>query len=272
MIKKAIIPVAGWGTRWLPITKAIEKCMLPIGNRPIVDYVVQDCIRAGITEIYFVVAQESSQLRQYYSDNEKLNQYLKSSGKIDKLDAVKSPEGVTFHFIEQPQAGKYGTAVPVALVAPYIEGDESVIMLTGDDFVFSVDGTNEIERLITETDENGNSLLGANIPIDQVERYGVIDISPNKEFVRIVEKPTPEEAPSTLINVSKYILSQDVIKMVIDFVAADKAGEYYITDVINQYVIGGGMVRVVEASGEYLDGGNPEGWLHANRTVMGDLA
>lgn len=78
---KAIIPVAGWGTRRLPITKTIEKCMLPLGNRPVVDYAVQDCIAAGITDIYFVVGEQSTQIRDYYRSNVDLNDYLKRNGK-----------------------------------------------------------------------------------------------------------------------------------------------------------------------------------------------
>ena len=85
MITKAIIPVAGWGTRMLPITKSIEKCMLPIGNRPLIDYVVQDCLAAGVRELIFVVGEQSSQLESYYRSNILLNDYLRSKGKDDKL-------------------------------------------------------------------------------------------------------------------------------------------------------------------------------------------
>lgn len=272
MIKKAIIPVAGWGTRWFPITKSIEKCMLPIGNRPIVDYVVKDCIDAGVSDIYFVVAEGATQLKQFYSSNEKLDKYLRDSGKIDQLDKVTAPVGVTFHYIEQPQNDKYGTAVPIALAESYIDEGESVVVLMGDDFVYSNDGTNDIKGLIDGTSQQGNSLLGVSIPIDQVSRYGVIEMSPAGEYVRIVEKPEQSEAPSNLINISKYVLNKDIVKMAVDFVNTDKTGEYYLTDVINQYVSGGGSVNVVKAKGEYLDGGNPDGWLHANRVIMGDIA
>ena len=88
MITKAIIPVAGWGTRRLPVTKAIEKCMLPVGNRPIVDYVVQDCITAGITDIYFVVGEQSGQLHDFYRNNVELNDYLRRNGKEDLLPLI----------------------------------------------------------------------------------------------------------------------------------------------------------------------------------------
>lgn len=93
-ITKAIIPVAGWGTRMLPITKAIEKCMLPIGTRPVIDFVVQDVIKAGITDIYFVVGEQSSQLQNYYRSNIQLNDYLKRHGKDDKLPLVAPLKGV----------------------------------------------------------------------------------------------------------------------------------------------------------------------------------
>ena len=91
-------------------------------------------------------------------------------------------------------------------------------------------------------------------------------------FVKIVEKPNVEDAPSTLINISKYVLSKDIIDMAVKFVETEKDGEYYITDVINEFVNNGGRVKVLEAVGEYLDGGNPSAWLHANRVVMGDIA
>ena len=92
MITKAIVPVAGWGTRRLPITKSIEKCMLPVGNRPVVDFIVQDCIEAGITDIYFVESEHSEQVRDYYRSNIDLNDYLKRTGKTDLLDIVRPPK------------------------------------------------------------------------------------------------------------------------------------------------------------------------------------
>lgn len=113
----AVIAVAGWGARWLPLTKAIEKCMLPVGNRPVVDWVVADCVKAGITKIIFVVAPEQTQIRQFYSHNAALNTYLNAKGKHDALELVNQPQyaGVTFEFVVQPQNSKYGTAVPIAL-------------------------------------------------------------------------------------------------------------------------------------------------------------
>lgn len=267
MITKAIIPVAGWGTRRLPITKAIEKCMLPVGNRPLVDFVVQDCIAAGITDIYFVVSEGSSQLQAYYSDNGELNTYLIAAGKEEMLPVVAPPKNVNFHYVTQNPNGKYGTAIPVGLVAPQVQAGESVVVLMGDDFIYNADGSSEVARLLAATPENGNAMLGVNIPREYVSRYGVIDMNTGNEFVRIVEKPSPEYAPSTLINISKYVLNHDMITTIASYADTPISGEYYITEPINQYVAGGGSVKVVEAKGRYLDGGSVEGWLVANNVV-----
>ena len=101
MITKAIIPVAGWGTRMLPITKSIEKCMLPVGTRPVVDYIVQDIIRAGVKDIYFVVGEQSTQVQSYYRSNIQLNDYLRRAGKQDKLPLVAPLRDVRIHFLTQ---------------------------------------------------------------------------------------------------------------------------------------------------------------------------
>jgi UTP--glucose-1-phosphate uridylyltransferase len=268
-ITKAIIPVAGWGTRMLPITKSIEKCMLPIGNRPIIDYVVQDCIDAGINDIYFVVGEQSTQIQNYYRSNIQLNDYLKRNGKDDKLPLVAPIKGVNFHFIVQPSQGKYGTAVPVSLVNEYIEEGELAAVVTGDDFVYSSDGVNNIKRLLDAAGDHG-AMLGVNVPREDVSNYGVIDLDKQGHYRKIVEKPTVEQAPSTLINISKYVLPKSAIATAVTIGMNPARGEYEITDVINQYVQQGGSLRVVEAQGEYLDGGTVKGWLHANNVVVGE--
>lgn len=268
-ITKAIIPVAGWGTRRLPITKAIEKCMLPIGNRPLVDYVVQDCLKAGITELIFVVGEDSTQLEDYYRSNIKLNDYLRKKGKDDMLDMVAPLDGVKLHFVVQPTSyGKYGTAVPVALASQYVSENESVVVLMGDDFIWNADGSSEVQRLIDATPEDECGLIAVQVGHEDVSRYGVIVKNSENYYERIVEKPSVEEAPSDLINPSKYILTKEVLELA-KVVEPDASGEYYIIDAINTYVQGGGRVKIHQAVGEYLDGGSLDGWLHANNVVAG---
>ena len=269
-ITKAIIPVAGWGTRRLPITKTIEKCMLPVGNRPIVDYVVQDCIKAGITDIYFVVSEDSTQLKSYYSENIKLNEYLEANGKEASLPLVAPPQSVTFHYIVQPSE-KYGTAIPVALAAEEIGLHEPVVVLMGDDFIYNQDASSEVRRLLEATSES--SMLGVNVPKSEVSRYGVLEMNENNEFVQVVEKPNVEDAPSTLINVSKYVLSPELLQEIVNYSKEEiTEGEYVITEPINRYVKNGGKLKVVQAKGHYLDGGSVEGWLIANNIVGKNLS
>lgn len=270
MITKAIIPVAGWGTRRLPITKSIEKCMLPIGNRPIVDYVVEDCLKAGITDIYFVVSPSSTQLKAYYDDNPALVEYLIANGKEKYITDITSPKNVQFHYIVQDTSGKYGTAIPVALAAPYIDKDESVVVLMGDDFIYNQNGSSEVKRLI-ESAGADSAMLGVNIARQEVGRYGVLSLDSDSNFISIVEKPHPDEAPSTLINVSKYVLNSTAIQEIVKYSSGiTRSDEYLITDPINNYVSTGGKMRVVKAGGQYLDSGNLESWLHANNVVCAD--
>lgn len=266
-ITKAIIPVAGYGVRRLPITKSIEKCMLPIGNRPLVDYVVQDCILAGITDIYFVVSSNNTQLETYYSDNNQLNQYLIKNNKTEFLPLI-SPPDIQFHYVIQPVDEKYGTAIPVSLVMPMINQGESVVVLTGDDFIYNSDGSSEVARLMDATPDGGNAILGVNIAPEEVSRYGVLKIDDDNNYISIVERPAVEDAPSNLINISKYVFNYDLLKTISDYSNTTVEGEYYITEAMNQYVNKGGKLKVIPAVGQYLDGGSLEGWLHANNVVV----
>ena len=269
LITKAIVPVAGWGTRRLPITKAIEKCMLPIGNRPLIDYIVRDCIQAGITEIIFVISKGDYQIQKYFAVNKELNDYLVYSGKQDMVPLVTPPGGVMFRFVEQPTNQKYGTAVPVGLCLPYIAKGESVAVMMGDDFIYNADGSSELLRLKEATPEGASSMLAVEVPREEVSRYGVIQFNEmTHAFERIAEKPSVEQAPSNYINVSKYILNYSVLQLVKSYTDLNVSGEYLLTEPINQYIMTGGLMQVVPAKGQYLDGGTLPGWLHANEVVV----
>ena len=275
MITKAIIPVAGWGTRRLPITKIIEKSMLPVGNRPLVDYSVQDLIKAGVKDIYMVIGNaEPCQVREFYRENLALNQYLVERGKEDKLELAKTlPDDVTIHYTVQDPSGKYGTAVPIAMVVEEYKIDEPVLVFMGDDFVWNPNGESAAEALIKAAGENDSAILGVEIDKDKVEKYGVLSEKDGK-LVGVVEKPKPEEAPSNLINVSKYIMSPELLRRIVKYVAENDFGpkdqEYMVTDPIDEFIKDGGIMRVAPTTGEYLDGGSVEGWLHANNVVCGE--
>ena len=274
-ITKAIIPVAGWGTRRLPITKIIEKSMLPVGNRPLVDYLVQELIKAGMTDIYMVISNvEPCQVQEFYRDNLALNDYLVERGKADRLALAKTlPDHVKIHYTTQDPAGRYGTAVPIALVVEEYNLDEPVLVFMGDDFVWNPDGESAAESLIHSLQsENESAILGVEIPREKVDKYGVLSVQDGK-LVDVVEKPSIEEAPSNMINVSKYIMSRDLLRRVVNYVKSHDFGpldqEYLVTDPIDEYIKEGGIMRVAPTTGEYLDGGSVEGWVHANNVVTG---
>ena len=272
-ITKAIIPVTGWGTRRLPITKIIEKSMLPVGNRPLVDYSVQELIKAGITDIYMVISNvEPCQVQEFYRDNHALNDYLVERGKADRLALAKTlPDHVKIHYTTQDPAGRYGTAVPIALVVEEYNIDEPVLVFMGDDFVWNPDGESAAESLIHSLQNADESaILGVEIPKEKVDKYGVLNIKDGK-LTGVVEKPSVEEAPSNMINVSKYIMSKDLLRRIVNYVKSHDFGpldqEYLVTDPIDEYINEGGVMRVAPTTGEYLDGGSVEGWVHANNVV-----
>jgi UTP--glucose-1-phosphate uridylyltransferase len=268
-ITKAIIPVAGWGTRRLPITKSIEKCMLPVGNRPIVDYVVRDCIKAGINEIFFVVNKGSTQLQQYYSDNSALTEFLQYNGKQDLMELARTPQNVIFHYIEQDSNQKYGTAVPVALVVPNLKKDESVLVAMGDGFMHTKDGSSEFMRLIAATPDGGSSILSATAADDQLSTKGVIDFNEDTgAFERIVENPPVGQAPSDQINLGIYVLNYDMLLRIRNYCEIELSGEYYIIEPIAQAVMEKAIFTVVPTQGEFLDCGNVHDWLHANEVIV----
>lgn len=275
MITKAIVPVAGWGTRRLPITKVVEKSMLPVGNRPLVDYSVQELIKAGVKDIYMVISNvEPCQVKAFYTDNEALNQYLVERGKEDRLALANTlPADVSIHYVTQDPTGKYGTAVPIAMVVEEYNIDEQVFVFMGDDFIWNPNGESAAESLLKSLKSDTDSaLLGVEIPKDQVSRYGVLSVK-NDLLTGVVEKPSIEEAPSNLINPSKYIMSPSLLKEIVDYVRTNDFGpkdqEYVVTDPIDSYLEKNGAMRVVRTDGDYLDGGTVEGWVHANNVVCG---
>ena len=274
-ISKAIIPVAGWGTRRLPITKIIEKSMLPVGNRPLVDYSVQELIKAGVKDIYMVVSNvEPCQVRAFYQDNLALNLYLRERGKEDKLEKAKTlPDDVVIHYVAQDPSSKYGTAVPVALAVEEYNINEPVLVFMGDDFIWNPGGKSSAEALIESVKgDDESALLAIDHPYEALLNGGALTIEDEK-VVKIAEKPSPEQVTG-LASVSKYILSPSMLKEIVEYVNSHDFGpteqEYMITDPFASYIKKGGVMRAAKTDGEYLDGGTVEGWVHANNVVLGN--
>lgn len=268
-VKHAIIPVAGYGTRRLPVAKAVEKCMLPVLNRPIIDYVIRDCVRAGIEHIVVVVGEQSQQFQKYFGRDENLEEYLKTHGKEDYLDIVKPPEGVTFEFVTQPKTAPYGTATPVALAREKIPKGEPAVVLMGDDVLYTGDERNPIADLIAAAEGN-SAALTTEVELSDVSHYGVLATDENGNLDRMVEKPAPEDAPSRMINISKYIFSSDLLDEIETFYREPSEGKqekFINVEPFNRYKAKGGRIKVVRAPGTYLDTGTLEKWLHANTFI-----
>lgn len=268
---KAIIPVAGYGTRRLPVGKSLEKCMMPLLNRPIIDYIVQDCIKAGITDIYFVISNGAPQLKSYYERNQVLEAYLTKKGATEQLQAIKPPENVNFHYVQQKQPnGEYGTTVPVWACTGIVAEDESALIIMGDQCLYREDGGSDIADLIetVEAKQTNAGMVAVPVPDDQVQYYGIVAMDKQGHFSHIVEKPKREEAPSNLNNASIYLVPGTFWKYVQQDMDTPHTGEFYITDVLNAFVADSHTITVYEAQGKYLDCGNLEGWVEANDYML----
>jgi UTP--glucose-1-phosphate uridylyltransferase len=269
-ITKAVIPVAGWGTRMLPITKSIEKCMLPVGTRPVIDYVVQDLLLAGVQDIYFIVGEQSTQIQSYYRSNIQLNDYLRSKGRTDALALVAPLVGAHIHFITQPQTGGYGTSIPVGIASEFIGDDEQAFVIMGDQFFWRTDGGSNAADLARIIEKRGVSagLFGVPVPPERISLGGAIEADGEGNYVRIVEKPRPEEAPSNLNNASFYVFDKPIFELARTLPVNPARGEFEITDALNTYVANGQKIAVSEIQGEYMDCGSVDGWLHANQVII----
>lgn len=274
-IKKAIITCAGFGTRFLPISKTIQKEMLPVLDRPIIDYVVEDCVKAGIEEIIFVVSEYNRQLAHFYSENQRIHNYLAQNKKLDLYEKIsKLHTKANFHFVRQKDTDLYGTAMPVILAKDYVKDEEAFLVLMGDDFIYQPGERSEISMMIEAFEKSGAKGLITCIekPTELLNKYGVVKSRIDGDFKfmeEIVEKPELGEAPSNLANISKYIVGPEIWPILEKQTIDPKSGELYITDTI-QALAKLEKVLVYAPQGEYFDGGYLLGWLMANLRVAKD--
>jgi UTP--glucose-1-phosphate uridylyltransferase len=274
--KKAIIPIAGYGTRRLPITKAIEKCMLPVGNRPVIDYIVEDCIRAGITEFLFVVGEEFDQIRRYYGQNQLLEEYLENKGKKKELKMVRDLDRkARFHYVVQDQYQPYGTTVPIWLCRHLIKKDEKFLVVFGDQFFYRPDGSSELADFIKQAGKSGtpSAMLANEVNWNDVSHYGIVVTkrqNGRELYEKIIEKPSREEAPTNLSNASCFVLDSAVFPFIEDNMEQEFEGEHFVTDALNSYSEAGNDMAVIRAKGEFLDCGTTEAWLHTNQRILGN--
>ena len=268
--------MAGYGTRRLPITKALEKCMLPVGNRPVVDYKIEECIKAGITEFILVVGEEFDQVKSYYGQNLLLEEYLEAKGKLDELEEIRAiNKKARFHYVVQDQYQPYGTSTPVWLCRHLIKPDEKFLVLNGDDFTVREDGGSDLADMIAAADEAGAqaAMLVQTVDWDKVHNYGIltIDERDGKLWCKgIQEQPKKEEAASNLANLGSYYFDSNIFDAAQRNVEQNFEREHRLTEAMNDYYLAeNNSLLVVPTKGEFMDCGNTPGWLHANNRVVG---
>lgn len=265
-VSTALITAAGSGTRFFPVTKSIQKEMLPILNRPVIDYLVDQCIDAGIRRIILVTQERSSLLSHYYSEDVSIYEALRRLGTEKKYDAIRDLHTkAEFIIVQQLREEGYGTALPIKAAKEHLKQEEAFLYLTGDDIVEAEN--NPIRSLLKTAERSGKAVISGRVVTDeQVSRYGIIDyMDVQGEYIltKFVEKPQPHEVTSRLGNVSKYVLPSRIIDLIENLQANEKTGEYYLTDALIE-LSKTEQIAVHPFEATYLDCGNVSGWLRAN--------
>lgn len=262
-IRKVVIPVAGWGTRSLPASKNIPKEMLPIYNKPVIQYVVEEAQQSKITDVIFVTNRDKSVIEDHFDYNLQLEAVLERAGKTDKLEAVrKVAEMVNIMAVRQKKQLGLGHAV---LCAEELVRDEPFAIMVGDDLMFG--GKPGIEQLIEVAMAENMPVIGVmEVPWEKVDRYGIIngeEISPGVYRVNdMVEKPEQKDAPSRLAIVGRYILTPDIFQHLKN-VKPGHGGEIQLTDAMRSLCKERGMMAV-KMHGKRFDAGDWAEYLTAN--------
>jgi len=271
MLKKVIIPVAGLGTRVLPASKAIPKEMLPVVDKPVIQYVIEEAAAAGFTQIILVTRAGKAAIEDHFDRAAELEAVLAAKGKESLLHAVRTalPAGTQLISVRQEQALGLGHAVLCAasLIA---EAEDFAVMLP--DMLIAPGGpTSDLKQMVAHYHEHRcGQIMVETVPQDQVERYGIVDcggippaVGTGSKLYNLVEKPARSEAPSNLAIVGRYILPGRIMSL-LQTTTAGAGGEIQLTDAIKSWVDSGGILHAFTMSGKLYDCGNKSGLLQAN--------
>ena len=255
-IRKLVILAAGMGTRFLPITKGVSKEMLPLYDKPAIQYLVDEAKLCGIEEIFIVIANKREALKHYFEKDEVLEQRLLETNKLDFLNIVKDVSSVKVTYIMQEEA--LGSGYALSLAKPYV-GDEDFAVMYCDDIVKGVPALKEVIDVYNNT---GNNVMAAvSVRHEDTYKYGILEIDKNMKVISLVEKPKVEEAPSNLASIGRLILKKDIFDKLSKI---DKVkGEYYLTSAL-EMCINEGTMSACKISGTYFDTGNKLGYMKAS--------
>ncbi|ENH98100.1 UTP-glucose-1-phosphate uridylyltransferase [Gracilibacillus halophilus YIM-C55.5] len=258
-VRKAIIPAAGLGTRFLPATKAMPKEMLPIVDKPTIQYIIEEAIASGIEDIIIVTGKGKRAIEDHFDNNFELEDNLYQKGKLDLLEKAQQPAKVDIHYIRQKNPLGLGHAV---WCARKFIGDEPFAVLLGDDIVQSDDPC--LKQLIDQYEETGGSIIGVQqVPEDETHRYGIVDpkeqIGQRYSVNKFVEKPEKGTSPSNLAIMGRYVLSPKIFKY-LDAHEFGAGGEIQLTDAI-QKVNESQSVFAYDFDGRRFDVGEKLGFI-----------
>jgi len=264
LARKVVIPVAGLGTRFLPATKAVPKEMLPVVDTPALQYIVEEAVRAGLSEVLMVTGRHKNAIEDHFDRMPELEAALEKKGDHARLAAVRRPsEMADVHFIRQGQARGLGHAVLCA--ASYV-GDEVFAVMLGDDLIDHRDLL--LERMLDVQAEHGGSVIALlEVGLENIDKYGAVAVQPtdSEDVVRItdlVEKPQVEQAPSSLAIIGRYVLAPQIFDALRE-TAPGAGGEIQLTDAIRALAVAGEPVHGVVFSGRRYDTGDRLDYLKA---------
>lgn len=232
-IKKAVIPAAGFGTRFLPITKAMPKELLPIIDKPALHYIVEEAVEAGLNEILIIISPHKEEIKNYFSKNEVLEQFLKERNNLKALKLINEFEDIKISYVIQYEQLGLGHAI---LHAKNFTKDEPFAVLLGDDIFYSKK-TPAIKELIDQFKSYEGHIIGTmEVPIQDTQKYGVTDPIPNQsgpvyELKGFVEKPKPELATSTTASCGRYVLMPSIYEY-LEVAKKGVGNEIQLTDAI----------------------------------------
>ena len=262
-IRKAVIPAAGYGTRFLPVTKAIPKEMIPIVDKPVIQYIVEEALQSSIEEILIITGHGKRAIEDYFDTNIDLELQLRQQGKDQLLHLVQDISSINIHYIRQKHMRGLGDAIRCA--ESFIDNEPFAVLL-GDDVVYNPEQP-ALKQMMDAFSRLGATMLGCQeVPQELVSRYGIVQGQPTDDdrvvkLIDMVEKPAVDEAPSRLAALGRYILTPDIFE-ILRRVQPGKGGEIQLTDAL-RLMADREAVYAYTFSGRSYDTGNKLGFLKA---------
>ncbi len=260
-VRKAVFPVAGFGTRFLPVTKAMPKELLPIVDKPLIQYAAEEAVNAGIETLIFVTGRNKRAIEDHFDHAPELERKLRNRAQSDEADMVKNivPQNVDCIFVRQSEQLGLGHAI---LCSKSIVGEEPFAVLLADDFICNENG-NVTKDLINKFNETGNSQISVTeVEGSDITKYGAIISGPTKNSVAgLIEKPKFEDAPSNKASIGRYVLKNDIFEL-LSKAQIDNTGEIQLADSIH-ILASRGEVGSVDLKGKRFDCGSVEGFMEA---------